>query len=80
MSMVAYDASMPPRKPPRVRPVRQVSFRIPGPVWQRLTAAADVLGQPQARIVSDALERYFDSLPPATRHLLDQVLALRERS
>jgi hypothetical protein len=56
---------------------RQVNFRIPVPVWQRLTAAGDVLGQPQSQIVSDALLRYFDTLPPATRHLLDQVLALR---
>jgi hypothetical protein len=65
------------RKPP-VQRMRQVNFRIPLLVWQRLTAAADVLGQPQSQIVSDALLRYFETLQPATRHLLEQVLALRD--
>lgn len=64
------------RQPPKQK---QVSFPIPGQTWLRLKAAAAVLGQSQAAIVSTALQQYFDALPAATRQLVDQILVVRDK-
>jgi predicted DNA-binding protein len=58
---------------------RQVNFRLPGEIWQRLDATAGLLGLPQSRIVTDALVQYFQQLPAETRSLIDKTIALRQK-
>lgn len=64
------------RKPQKMQ---QVSVRIPGPIWQRLTAATGVLGKSQAWIITAALQYYFDTFSPARRKLMEDVLAQRDK-
>jgi hypothetical protein len=66
------------RKSPR-RLKRQVNVPLAAPLAQRLDAAVGVLGDSQAKIVSDALTLWFESLPPDTRHAIDLILAIRDR-
>ena len=63
----------------RAPPTRQVNFRLPADVWARLAAMAGVLGQTQSRIVSDALQTYFRTLPSTTRQTIEQAMALRQK-
>jgi predicted DNA-binding protein len=77
-SAVPYDADMP--SPSARRPAtRQVNFRLPEPICQRLEAAAAVLKHTQAGIVTSALEAYLGALPAKDRQLIDMILARHQK-
>lgn len=76
-----YDASMVPT-PPRRRagtPAKQVNFRLPAAISQRLSATARVLDVPQSRIVSDALQVFFAALPAKDQQLIESILSRRQK-
>jgi hypothetical protein len=74
---VTYDALVPtPRRTPASR---QVNFRLPADAWERLDAAAGVLGVPQSRIIADALQIYFEAMPKSKRQVIDDAIALRRK-
>lgn len=68
-----------PRRGATVPATRQVNFRLPTAVWQKLDAAAGVLGLPQSRIVADALQVYLDAMPAAKRRVIEETIALRQK-
>lgn len=65
------------RKSPVQR--QQSNFPLPDPIRKRLQVTADVLGQTQAKIVTDALQRYFDTMPADLRKHIDQTIAIRAK-
>jgi len=69
--------AMSSRKPPSVRPLRQVNFRLRQDVWEWLTAAADAMGQPQSQIVTAALQHYRTTLPTPDQKFIEQMMARR---
>jgi hypothetical protein len=74
---LSNDAGVPAK---RATPTtRQVNFRLPYEVWARLDTAAGVLGLPQSRIVSDALQVYFDAMPKDKRRVIDDALVIRQK-
>jgi predicted DNA-binding protein len=59
---------------------KQVTFRMPTALWQRLQAAAATLDQSQAQIITEALESYLSGLPAKDRQLIESLLARRQKS
>jgi hypothetical protein len=59
---------------------RQVNFRLPHAIFDRLSATSRVLDVPQSRIVADALQVFFDGMPAKDRQLVESVLARRQKS
>jgi hypothetical protein len=65
----------------RAAPARtkQVNFRLPVPIYQRLNAAARALGVAQSRLVADSLQVFFDGLPAKDQQLVESILARKQK-
>ena len=58
----------------RVTDYPQLSLRIPHTTLLTLQAASTVIGEPQWRVLADAVNRYIAQMPPHERGLLDGLL------
>ena len=61
----------------RVKDYPQVSFRLPKAIRDNLLALSEVRGQPQWRLVVDAIECYLRDLPRQERAQIARLLATR---
>jgi CheY-like chemotaxis protein/predicted DNA-binding protein len=56
----------------------QYAGRVPEDVLERLKAIASVTGQPQWRVLSDAISTYVEQLPEEERRLVDELVQRAE--
>jgi len=64
----------------KVKDYPQVSLRLPPETHAKLAIMSKVFGQPQWRIVLDAVECYYQKQPRGERELADQLARNRVRS
>jgi predicted DNA-binding protein len=62
-----------------VRATKQVNFRLPQAIYQRLSATSRVLDIPQSKLVSSALQVFFDGLPTKDQQLVESILSRRQK-
>ena len=63
----------------KVKDYPQLALRIPSDVKARLQALSVVTGQPQWRLLIQAIECYITARPEAERRLVDALLARGKR-
>jgi predicted DNA-binding protein len=61
------------REGERVKDYPQISVRVPNEMKARLTALSAVTGLAQWKVLVEAVDCFFDNLPPGDRELVDGV-------